>query len=968
MFKKSPDRLTKRKEQRLLTFILGLVTAAAFFVPFIIKGDGYFIFFGDFNVQQIPFYQHCHELVRSGEFWGWDWQTDLGANFIGSYSFYLLGSPFFWLTIPFPNWFVPYLMGPLLILKFACAALTAYLFIRRFTATPSAATVGGLLYAFSGFSVYNIFFNHFHEAIIVFPLLLLAMEQFLAEKKRGVLILAVFLSALTNYFFFFGMVVFVIIYWAVRMLSKSFKFKLSEFFLMLFECILGLTLAAAILLPTVLEVLQNDRLSSVMSGWGAVLFGKEQIFLNVIQCFFFPPDLPARPVFFPGAEVRWSSLGGWLPLLGMTGTIAMLKAEKKGTWLRRILVISIFMALVPGLNAVFSLLNTAYYARWFFMPILLMCMGTAIALEDTEVDWNSAWRWSAGITLAFTVVIGFLPTVDSNTGEITKWGLYTDSATNPFKYIYQTILHAIDGQTHVDGDFYDMRFWISCAFALGSCIAVRLLIPIIKEKKSSMFKPIIALICVVSVMYSAYFIYCGQQHSYEMDSVMTDQLIEGEVSIAEQEEGKFSRIDVYDGVDNTGLYLNMSSINFFHSIVPSSIVDFYEYVGISRGVGSRPETTYRSLRPLLSVEYLLDPDIENSKEFTDSDGKTAMPDYTLYSTESGYDIYRNNSYIPMGFTYDYYISYKDMEEFSGERRVAVMLKAMLVKIEDIPEIEKYLKNIDTEYIVGENNTGIKPIITTDEAVKADCEARAAVSAHKFETSSKGFTAHISMDRDNLVFFSVPYHEGWTATVNGQKAEIFRVNEGFMAVVAPEGVCEIEFTFETPGLKLGLIIAIITLAVSVIYLCIVFIKRKYKPVPPTEYPEGEVTAERIRRFEGANYAAENPDDDYLLDNLDKTGDSPYAGIKGGFTIDDTAVSELSGSGEVPFTVDDLADGLTDLPSYEPQAVQLPTDSKADGNTPDSSAKASDIPCEPKNSEDDSGNGDSDSNQNGVDPKD
>ena len=28
---------------------------------------------------------------------------------------------------------------------------------------------------FSGFSVYNIFFNHFHEAIVVFPLLLWAL-------------------------------------------------------------------------------------------------------------------------------------------------------------------------------------------------------------------------------------------------------------------------------------------------------------------------------------------------------------------------------------------------------------------------------------------------------------------------------------------------------------------------------------------------------------------------------------------------------------------------------------------------------------------------------------------------------------------------------------------------------------------------------------------------------------------------
>ncbi|MBQ2135298.1 MAG: YfhO family protein, partial [Clostridia bacterium] len=157
---------------------------------------GYFIFYGDFNVQQIPFYQECHAAIKSGN-WGWNWNTDLGANFIGSYAYYLVTSPFFLITLPFPNSFVPYLMGPLLILKFACCALTAYFYIRRFTKTSDAARLGGLLYAFSGFSVYNIFFNAFHEAFIVFPLLLLALELLITENKRGVFALAVCLCAVT---------------------------------------------------------------------------------------------------------------------------------------------------------------------------------------------------------------------------------------------------------------------------------------------------------------------------------------------------------------------------------------------------------------------------------------------------------------------------------------------------------------------------------------------------------------------------------------------------------------------------------------------------------------------------------------------------------------------------------------------------------------------------------------------------
>ena len=94
--------LKPKKEKYLLTFILAIITSAAFLVPYMIDGEGYFTFYGDFNVQQIPFYQLCHKAIKEGNI-AWNWNTDLGANFIGSYSFYLLGSPFFWLTIPFSN-------------------------------------------------------------------------------------------------------------------------------------------------------------------------------------------------------------------------------------------------------------------------------------------------------------------------------------------------------------------------------------------------------------------------------------------------------------------------------------------------------------------------------------------------------------------------------------------------------------------------------------------------------------------------------------------------------------------------------------------------------------------------------------------------------------------------------------------------------------------------------------------------
>ena len=398
-FTESKKMLLKpQKEKKTFTFLIALLTAACLFVPYMIMSEGYFTFYGDFNVQQIPFYQTCHEAIRGGNV-NWNWLTDLGSDFVGSYAFYLLGSPFFWVTLLFPNSFVPYLMGPLLILKFACAALTGYLYIRRFTKTAYAASLGGLLYAFSGFSIYNIFFNHFHESIIAFPLLLLAIELLITENRRGVFALAVAFCAITNYFFFFGMVVFCIIYFFVRLFSNAIKVKFSRFLVLAFEAVLGLALAAALLVPALNAIMGNERISNILMGWNGITYGKEQIYLNVIQCFFFPPDLPARPVFFPEANVKWSSLGGWLPVFSMTGFFTWFKLREK-SWLKRVLGICVLCAMVPILNSAFYAFNTSYYARWFYMPVLMICLATAMLTEDRSVDFSSGLRWTAAITIA----------------------------------------------------------------------------------------------------------------------------------------------------------------------------------------------------------------------------------------------------------------------------------------------------------------------------------------------------------------------------------------------------------------------------------------------------------------------------------------------------------------------------------------------------------------------------------------
>ena len=857
--------LRRQKEKWLSTFLYALLAAALLFLPHIIADNGYFLFYGDYNVQQIPFYQMCHKAIKSGNI-GWNWNTDLGANFIGSYSFYLLGSPFFWLTIPFPNWMVPYLVAPLLVLKFVCSALTAYCYIRRFTRRADSARLGGLLYAFSGFSIYNIFFNHFHEVIVVFPLLLLAMELLITENKRGVFALAVLLCALVNYFFFFGMVVFSVIYFLVRVISRSVKITVSRFIALAFEAILGLAMSAILLLPSIAAIMSNSRLGEILLGWNAIMYGKEQIYLNVIECFFFPPDIPARPVFFPGADVKWSSLGGWMPLFSMVGVFTLF-INKKGSWQKRLIGICAFMALVPFLNSAFYAFNTAYYARWFYMPILIMSLSTVMLTEEQGIDWSGGYKWVLGITLAFAAVIGLFPQKDSE-GKITL-GLYTKS----------------------DDYTYLARFCITAAIAIISLIVLYLMLKVLKKNPKTFYKGATACVLVLTVIYGTVYVISGRSHSYAIDDVMIEDMIEGQVDLGDSTQ---FRIDTFDCVDNTGMYLELPAINAFHSVVPGSIMEFYDFVGEGRSVASRPETDNYALRPLLSVKYLLNR--SDGDSFIEDDGEPLMPGYKYVKTENDYYIYENENYIPYGFSYNYYMDYKFCEDYNEESRAALMLKAILLTDEQIEKYGEYLTNIEEmDYSYNLDSTTLH---ISEETMSYDCKQLAETAAESFKVTKKGFTAEVTRDNKNLVFFSVPYDEGWSATVNGRKVDIEKVNAGFMAVPVDSGRSVIEFTYTTPMLDKGILITLAATLIFLIYFIISFLVVKYKG-KETEYPEGDIL---LRRWKEEEIVAVRDELSLRLEDIEEKpsilDDGPVEipsvneGFEGGFQIDLSEFEENS----------------------------------------------------------------------------
>ncbi len=767
-------------------FWLALLIGFVFFLPFLIMDKGLFVYYGDFNVQQIPFYQMCHDMIRSGET-GWNWYTDLGANFVGSYAFYLLGSPFFWLTIPFPSEAVPYLMAPLLMLKMAVAAVTSFGYIKRFVRNPGFAALGALMYAFSGYSIYNIFFNHFHEVIAFFPLLLIGLEEFVVNRRRGLFALTVALNAVVNYYFFFGEVIFVVLYFFLRLGDKkNFRVDIRRFLLLALEAVIGLLLSAVLLLPGLMAIMDNPRTDNFLMGWSGIFYGNVQRYGLILQSLFYPPDIPAYPNFFPDSNAKWSSVSLFLPMVSLSGVIAFIRS-RQGHWARRIFLISVLTSLVPILNSAFSAFNTAYYARWFYMPLLIMAMMTCSSLEDcTFEQLQSGVGWTGAAVVAFAL-IGVFP---SKSGEDVVFGQLPEYPERLLAYLLVTVVGLI----------------------LTACLVS---LPRKGFSARKFLRPATISLSFMIVVTSVMMLMLGKGNATTVKRVV-DMGLQGEFTTITADTDDVYRIDMYNKddtrcMDNFPMFWQIPTIQAFHSVVPGSIFTFYDAIGVERSVGSRPDLKYDALRSLTSCKYLLC--YESIEEEPDIDG------FTYLTTENGFKIYENENYIPMGFTYDYYVDDETFENYTATKKDRLLLAALHLSDE---QIEAHEDILDPLPFSEEPQNGASWLASAaNDRRETVCDT--------FVRDKKGFSASIYTKEEELVFFSIPWESGWSATVNGEKVEIENVSDGFMAVRVPAGRAEIRFDYRTPGLTAGLLITLAAAGGLVLYLVLLTRLGRLRPL-------------------------------------------------------------------------------------------------------------------------------------------
>lgn len=778
----------KLKEKYLRAFLIAFGGCLLCLLPIMIINGGRFFYYGDYNKQQVMFYTHLIDQVRSGTLSAWDSFADLGSDTAASYSFYLLGSPFFWLMSLFPAKLAVTLLPVFIAIKSGIAAVGAYGYTRLFVKNQNAALIGAVLFGLSSYNSANLLFNHFHDAVLMIPFMLWALEKLIRDGRHGFFALTVALAAFINYYFFFGQAIFLIIYWVIGMITGHFKLTLRRFGALVLEAVLGVMLAAVLLLPSAMAVINNPRVTDFIKGSGLFVYEYKSIYLYILKNMFMLPDITLIKNF--GVD-RANALqnnyhSSYIHFFSFCGVIAYYRCFKgRGSRFFKVLLAACGVIMMfPLLNQAFSFFNEKFYGRWFFMPVLIACVMTAKAVEghfDGNCDLKKGYIPTAVIT---GVTVGASLTVVL----LTKAKVISVGFEN-YYYAYT-----------------QMIFTVTATAMLGLLLYKPTTDDMQILMKQLLNRTVVFCVAGLGIVVGYSYLIRGTSEDYIMNDVY--DYYDGGKPFAEKDD-PFFRVSCESNLMNMPVIWGYRTVRYFNSTVEPSIMSFYTAFDMERSVKSDYEPVEYPLMNLLSVRYYVD------HAYFDDDGNARPPLEYLPGTNNTYKVmfqqnnmsfYENSEYIPMGFAYDAYTTNKALESQPSVLRGFAYLEALVL---DEDQISKYSD------ILGEYD--IASLQTAKERYGEICSGKRAQACSSFEMKGSRIDAEITLEKPSLVFFSVPWSEGWSAEVNGVSADVENVDNGLMAVRCDAGKSSITFEYRNKYTSAGLIVTLSGAGILTVYL-------------------------------------------------------------------------------------------------------------------------------------------------------
>lgn len=771
------DRYIKGKE---LYYLLGLITLVSYFVfsDFIRLKKVYL--FRDIGSDSINIYFPALTFMsdyiknESAEI-GWSFQQGMGQNMFPM----SIGDFFSNFLTYFDKSKIPYGLAFIEIVKIFLTGFVFYKFLKELKFSNYAALVFSFCYTFSGFMIMGGCWSIFSVEALYAALILYGFERWLQHGKFTWFVISITLMALLQPFFLFMYTILLAGYAIVR--YHDVKEKDTKKFLIFVGKTIGLAALAVFissyqLFADILQYTESPRVGGEASFFAKLqkqpMFGLADPLLRFTTVFrSFGTDMLGTGTNFRGWQNYLEAplfYCGILSLVTFPQFFISLTTRQKYFYgvLTTVLCLPI---LFPYFRYAFWAFSGDYFRTFSLVIILFMIMFSAKAITYIE-QTKKINKIVLGVTVVFLLILLYSPAAQFKAGV--NEGLR--SFVTFLLLAYAGLLIGLT-QKNTIRNFSKMALLILCVVELAASSNTTV------NKRDVMTKELLR----EKVGYNDYTVesiaYLKQidKDFYRVNKeYMSGLAIHGSMNDAKVQ-----------GFYGTPSYFSFNQKNYIKFLGDLNVIDVKDENSTrwAKGLQDRPV-----LFSLCAGKYWLSKRDNAGLESMGMDSINRFGDVKVY---------KNKFALPFGVTYDKVISRSEFLKFSSGQKDFGILRACVIDDENMADLKslKQFNPADT----------LQPITFDAYQQFVDGLKKDKFAINKF--SENHITGTVNTPESKVLFFAMPFDEGWSVKVNGQDAKLQRLNCGLTGLITQKGNNNVELSFTPRYKKMGALVSLISLA-------------------------------------------------------------------------------------------------------------------------------------------------------------
>lgn len=823
----------------------------------------YMVIFDGIN-QYMHFFSEFSRILKSGKSIFWSWHQGIGGNFYGPMTYYILSPIMLILIILFPVNSVPYLFVFAFIIKQQLAAVFMYKFLQKLNFKKITCIIIGLLWACNSYFIHFADNPMWLDAMYLLPLIFIGIENIRENNKFLTFTIAIAISAISNYYLFFSLTIFVFIYIIVMYIIRNTKFNIKDFIMYMIKItgyyLIGVMISAIVLIPAVLAIKESVRASGMMLP--SILEFNFDILKSSLKSMYFNTGNSFNTEYgFEAMLYSGSIVILLMPLIFIPKNNINIKIRLS----------AIFILFLESLTIVNEFIYLGFHG--FTQPICF------------------PFRFMYGFLALNLIITAYLfDKILNNEISIKSWYVFAILAV--------TVIILKEKSINIIG----ANVFILLAYYILTKI---------KKEKAIIILVVIELLTSTSVILKNYIpISLTKEVSEELFYNKEYQQLIEKAESGNEIERIYENYSLKDAepLRNLAFTYGYSGLNTFTSTDNKNYLKFTEVLNLkenSSGIVNLTGNLFSN--EILNIKYAI------------LNNESPVPyGYNLIERKEKYSLYENSNYLNGGYICNSNIKESTFNELSYLEKELALINNIIVS-DDYNTDENYVSSIGYEQIpfeiVASNITNINGnIIDTTEndnpfieielsslpyenneifmefisnnkfysieiedGEKNYCISSSTFTGHKrlidlgfynkgikvrlnlnpnsiydmeglniysvnmddyskqleimkdnsfnkIEAESNKVTAEISVDKEGILMTSIPYSTSWNIYVNGEKAIYNRVNKCFVGIELKEGINIIQMQYTSSGFNIGLIISVAGLLILLIKY-IVFIKNK-----------------------------------------------------------------------------------------------------------------------------------------------